>query len=368
MRVLHCVAADRWTGAAATALQAVEALRAAGHDARLAFRPGRNLSERLGAESWAHPALPKERSLGDIRASVARIRDLAADCDVVHVHLPHDHLVATLALAREGPALIRSIHHPNHLRADPFHRVLFRRCGGVGLANSAMSARVDRLLGRRHRPVRVLPVALEPRFVPGGDRFEVRRRLGIPDDATVVGTIGKLDPSRGQDLFVRALAAAPDVWGMIIGKGPFEPALRRLASELGVAERLAFAGYVEAGLEHHYAAMDMFVFPAAGSDWAHRAVAEASGCGRAVLAADLDGIRDVVVPGETGLIYPRHDAAALAVQIRRWVEEPTARTAAGAAGARLAARAWTPARLALACEELYALAAGAAAEAPKPSR
>ena len=148
---------------------------------------------------------------------------------------------------------------------------------------------------------------------------------------------------------------------MIIGKGPYLDALHTLAVRLRVSDRLVFPGYVEVGLEELYAAMDIFVFPAAGSYDAYRAIAEAAGCGVPSLAADLPGVRDLVEPGVTGDIYPATDAAALAVLIAGdWARDPAKRRAAGAAAAARARDRWTPAALAGAALELYgALPAGA---------
>ncbi len=353
MRVLQLVAADRWTGAAATALQLAEALRAAGHQCVFAYRPGRNLEERLRGLDWCRPALDKERTLGDVRASIARVRELATGCDLVHAHLPHDHLLARQALRDSATPLVRGVHHLGHLRPDPYHRWLFRGTSGLGLANSAMLPASSRLPAVCGAPARVLPVALEDRFRPGGRRRAIRERLGIPPEAVVAGTIGKLDRGRGHDLFIHALAAAPGVWGMIIGKGPHLDALHTLAGRLGVTDRLVYPGYVEAGLEELYAAMDLFVFPAAGSDHAHRAIAEAAGCGVPALAADLPGVRDLVEPGVTGDVYPASDAAALAVLLAAWARDPAARRAAGAAAAARARERWTPAALAGAALALY---------------
>ena len=108
--------------------------------------------------------------------------------------------------------------------------------------------------------------------------------------------------------------------------------------------------------------MDIFVFPAAGSDHAHRAIAEAAGCGVPSLAADLPGVRDLVEPGVTGDLYPASDAAALAVLVAAWARDPAARRAAGAAAASRARDRWTGTTLAAAALDLYAsLPAGAAA-------
>ena len=353
MRVLHLLAADRWTGAAATALALVEALRSTGVDAHLAYRPGHNLETRLAGLDWALPLLAKERSIGDLRRARAAVRGAAAGCDLVHCHLPHDHLLARLALRRASPPIVRSVRHPRHLRRDPYYRWLLRDTAAVALANAAMeplAARVPELSGA----VRVvLPPAVAPRFHRGLAGAATRARLGIPAGAVVSGTVGKLAGGRGQDVFLHALAGAPATWGLVIGGGEVEKHLRKLALRLGVANRLTFAGYVEAGLEHLYAAMDLFVFPAAGSDHGHRAIAEASACGVPTLAADLPGVRDLVEVGSTGALWPADDAAALAVLLTEWSGDATRRESAGRAAAARAAG-WTPVGLATTALALYA--------------
>lgn len=353
MQVLHLVAADRWTGAAATALQLVEALRDAGTDARLAYRGGHNLATRLAGRDWAFPVLAKERSIGDLRRAVATVRSLAAGCDIVHCHLPHDHLLARLALHATPIPIVRSVRHPRHLRGDPFYRWLLRGTAAVALANSALETRAARLAELGDAARAVLPPAVEPRFRPGLDGSPVRRKLGIPAAAVVAGTVGKLAPGRGQDVLIHALAAAPTTWGLVGGGGDHEKRLRSLARRLGVADRLAFAGYVEAGLEQVYAAMDLFVFPAAGSDHGHRAIAEAAACGVPVIAADLPGVRDLVEAGATGELWSADDAAALAVLLTAWSGDAVRRDAAGHAAAARAAG-WTPAGLAAIALALYA--------------
>jgi glycosyltransferase involved in cell wall biosynthesis len=251
------------------------------------------------------------------------------------------------------------VRHPDHLRPNLFHRWLFRGTAGLGLANSAMVDLARCLPVLRTIPSEVLPVALEPRFAPGGDREGVRARLGVPADAVVAGTIGKIDGTRGHDVFIRGVAAAPGVWGLIIGKGPGVAALQTLAASLGVVERLAWAGYVEAGLEDLYAAMDLFVFPAAGSDWGHRAIAEASACGLPSLAADLPGVTDLVEPGATGELFAAADSAALGRLLRSWGTEPARLRKAGDRAVAMARARWSPPALVEAARRLYTAARAA---------
>jgi len=83
------------------------------------------------------------------------------------------------------------------------------------------------------------------------------------------------------------------VWGLVVGDGEHARALATLASRLGITDRTVFAGFVDQGLERFYAAMDLSVFPAPGSDWGHRMVTESLGCGVPCLAADVPGVRDL---------------------------------------------------------------------------
>lgn len=364
MKVLQLVAADRWTGAAATALQLAEALRETGVDCRLAYRPGRGLEQRLRGLVWCHPILAKERGPLDLQRAVLRVRELCDGMDVVHCHLPHDHLLARLALrgrgqriGDRGPLLVRSVRHPGHLAPHLYHRWLFRRTGGVGLANSTMTALTGRAGSLAGVPSAVLPVALEAAFFGPLDREGTRARLGVPAGAFVAGTIGKIDGTRGHEELIRALAVARGVWSVVIGKGPAVAGLQELAHKLDVAERLVWAGYVEDGREHIYAAMDLFVFPAAGSDWGHRAIAEASACGLPTLAADLPGVVDLVEPGVSGELYAAGDVAALGRLLAGWSGDPARSRAAGRVATERARRTWTPPALAAAALGLYRAAA-----------
>lgn len=391
VKVLQLVAADRWTGAAATALQLAEALRGVGVDCRLAYRPGRGLEERLRGLDWCHPILVKERGPLELRRAVRRIRELCAGIDVVHCHLPHDHLLARLALGGRGqgtgdreerrpgedrgperglrvPLLVRSVRHPGHLAPHIYHRWLFRRTGGVGLANSSMLPLVGRLRSLAGVPSAVLPVALEAGFFKSLERERTRARLGVPADAFLAGTIGKIDGTRGHEELVRALADAPDVWGVVIGKGPAVAPLQALARQLGVAPRLVWAGYVEEGREHIFAAMDLFVFPAAGSDWGHRAIVEASACGLPTLAAELPGVVDLVEPGVTGELYAPDDVAALGRLLASWSADRARSRGAGRVAAERARQRWTPPALAAAALGLYRAGGHPPSAAHPPTR
>jgi glycosyltransferase involved in cell wall biosynthesis len=74
-------------------------------------------------------------------------------------------------------------------------------------------------------------------------RHDTRRRLGLPDDAYVIGAVGRLAPGKRFGVLIRALAQLPDDhWLLLVGGGPEEDVLRRTARAAGVAGRVLFTG------------------------------------------------------------------------------------------------------------------------------
>lgn len=335
MRVCLLVASNKYTGAAAMAEHCARALDAAGVAPRLIFTGGNNLERRLRGFPWAEPSLRKERSLGDLRHNLGVIREAAAASDLLICHLPHDHALTIHAGAHRTTPIVRSFRNPGHLRRDPYHRHLNRHLAAATAANSAVEASLRTILPAG-LPVATFPVPLEERFRPVHDGRRWRDRLGIPREAPVAGMIGKVARGRGFDLFLQAATRLDEATHLIaIGHGEAQPELAALATRLGLGRRLHWTGYQERELPALYAAMDVVLFPAAGSDHGHRAVSEAQGCGRPVVAADLPGVRDLVEDGVTGRVAPAA-ADALGRAAAELLARPQTAAAMGAAAAAAA--------------------------------
>ena len=155
--------------------------------------------------------------------------------------------------------------------------------------------------------------------------------LPVPRGAPVVLAMGRLHPNKGFDVLVRALSHLPGVHAVIAGEGPERQALLDLAKSTGVTERLHLLGWREDGAAL-LAAATVLACPSRQEPLGN-VVLEAFSARRPVVAAVADGPAELIRDGNTGLLVPVEDAAALASALAQAIESP-ARAAAMAAAAR----------------------------------
>ncbi|MBI2132360.1 MAG: glycosyltransferase family 4 protein, partial [Candidatus Tectomicrobia bacterium] len=165
-----------------------------------------------------------------------------------------------------------------------------------------------------------------------------RRALGLPAEGALVGSVGRLDPIKGHGLLIQAFALLgdrhPGARLILIGEGEKREEYQALARELGVAEGVRFMGWRD-DVGDLLEELDLFVFPSRNEGMG-RAAVEAMAAGLAVVAARTGGLPEVVREGETGLLVPPGDAAALSAAIDRLLARPEERRAMGEAGRGLA--------------------------------
>lgn len=327
MRILHLAAGNRWTGAAAPAFAEVEALRAAGVDAHYVYVGGYKLQTKIGHHDFAHPLIEKAQNPFSFRRSVDHIERMIHrhGFDVVHAHLTYDHWLARLARQQNGVRMARTIHARRVLRNDPFTKSLLRATDLLCVVNDTF-ANAEVLRGRQ---VHFTPPPLDlAQFTDSGDN--VRARYGIEADTKLVTVIGKLSKERGfeeaLETFAALRALVPEARMMIIGHGEHRPALEALASRLGIAEQVLWAGYHEDDLAEHYRASDLLFFTARGSDEGHRAVLEAMGCGVPPATFPIDGIAALLGPLAQELMAAEAKPRSLAETAARLLRRTDAQT------------------------------------------
>lgn len=156
------------------------------------------------------------------------------------------------------------------------------------------------------------------RFHPVG-RAEARARLGLPDDAKVLVSVGGLVERKGMhrviDCLPALLARHPGLHYLVVGgagpEGDMRGELEAQARRLGLAERVHFLGEVlPDALKWPLSAADVFVLATRNEGWAN-VFLEAMACGLPVVTTDVGGNREVVCRDELGSVVPFGDAAAL---------------------------------------------------------
>jgi glycosyltransferase involved in cell wall biosynthesis len=203
------------------------------------------------------------------------------------------------------------------------------------IANSAFTAGLLSDLGIEEERVRVVVGGVDAeRFAARvhGDGGQLRRALGIPEDRYVITTICRQVPKKGIDLLLRAFHVAqylmPDAHLLVVGDGRHRKRYQRLATELGVGERVTFAGSVaHEDIPHYYWLSDLFVLasrvqvdPATGvrdAETMGRVLCEANAAGVPVVAARSGGIPSVIDHEGNGLLFEPDDEQDLIAQIQR---------------------------------------------------
>jgi glycosyltransferase involved in cell wall biosynthesis len=142
--------------------------------------------------------------------------------------------------------------------------------------------------------------------------------------------MGRLHPNKGFDVLLRAVALLPRGHLYLAGAGPEEAALRALAAELGIMDRVSFLGW-RRDIGALLAAADMFVCSSRHEPLGN-IVLEAWSAAKPVIAAAAQGPSELISHGKDGVLVPREDAPALAATIASLAESPERAAALAAAG------------------------------------
>ena len=267
--------------------------------------------------SWEPIGIPDDAM---VRPRALRTRLLAFRPDIIHVNQVVLPSVAAGALTR-GSILVVTAHNPalRH-RYNLKGAVLASLVKGRPDAWIVVSDRNRLLLASEHvrpRTIHVVPPGLPPaRFDAPLAPNAARSALGLPAEAFIVGTVGRLARQKRHDVLIQALSTLtntiPELHLAILGDGALREETERLASEQ-MPGRATFAGH-RADVPRLLRAFDIF---ALSSDFEGLpfALLEAMGTGRAIVTTDVQGAGEAVRDGREGLVVPRRDPDALAAAI-----------------------------------------------------
>jgi glycosyltransferase involved in cell wall biosynthesis len=271
--------------------------------------------------------------------------------DLVHTHLVHADLYG--ALAARGP-LVSTKHNDDRFRAGPFRyveRALTRRTGRVIAITHALRRFCVERVGLPADKVEVVHYGLDEPPAPWGEN----PNLALPDDARVLVAVCRLTRQKGIDVAVRALPRVlerhPRALLLVLGEGPEWGELEKLATELGVHDAVALPGRVgDVGALLRRG--ELLVHPVRWEGFG-LALLEGMLAGLPVVASEVSSIPEIVVPGETGLLVPPDDPAALASALTRVLDDGGLSARLGAGGRVRALAEFSVEKMALRTIDVY---------------
>lgn len=315
-----------------------------------------------GLEGWLEPRIGLHRVLArrgkdpTMPFRLGRVlRKLRPD--VLHTHAWGTLLDGRLVAWALGIPVTIHMEHGT-LEERPLHRRiqrwLWHRVDAVVAVSEELRGRMGRTMRFPEQRIRLIPNAVDTdRFQPGAaDRGRTRAGLGAGDGTCVLACVGRLHPVKGHQAMIEALARLPDfvhVW--LVGEGELHDDLAAAARRLGVAHRVRFLGFRRdvAGI---LCAADVLVQPSV-SEGLSLTVLEGMACALPVVATDVGGNRELVSPGDTGLLVPARDVQSLAEAVRALAADADLRRRMGERGRARVAERFSLARAAADFEALY---------------
>lgn len=361
VRVLHVQKVAGISGSEAHLLSLLPRLRERGWDTRLLMlhenEPGAwDFARALTDRGVPLDAVPISRDV-DASAFLGLVRYLADERpQILHTHLVHADAYGQIAgsLARV-PIRMSTKHGFNEFREGRAFALADRAVASLAHVHIAISHGLAHYLSETEG------------FVE--DSFEIVHYGIAPRDGAKAYTgseprllcVGRLIPIKGHIVLLRAFAearrAVPGLQLDIAGRGPLEPALRALARELGVADAVRFLGHV-APIQGAIEGSAIIVVPSMGEGFGMVAL-EAMERSRPVIAAEIGGLGELVVDGETGLLVEPGVAEPLARAIVQLAGDLGRAAEMGRAGRERALAEFLESRCVDRTEQLYEQALGA---------
>jgi glycosyltransferase involved in cell wall biosynthesis len=258
--------------------------------------------------------------------------------DVVHAHDPMAVALAAMALqmpngAGAAPYVVSARRVDFHLKRHAFSKWKYRHVN-MFIAASRTIAEILEADGITKDRIRIVHDGVNVGVIDKLAPVEARATFWLPHGAPIVGNVAALAAHKGQRHLVAAAAKVvrelPDARFLIVGDGELREPLEKQIKGLALDRHVFLTGFRPDALALMKSS-DLFAMSSV-TEGLGSAVLEAMACRRAVVSTRAGGLPEVVADGETGLLVPPHDDAALAQAILTLLRDPARRTAMGEAG------------------------------------
>ncbi len=326
LRIVHTEASLGWGGQEIRVFQEMQAMRARGHDVRLAAQPGSRIYQAAKASNF--PVLPISEKAYRFPDRILRLATwfLKNRVDVVNTHSSKDGWLGGIAARLAGvPCLIRSRHidvsYPNRFMSRmSYHYLPHHALTTSELIRSKLIGQLA--LGADE--VDTVPTGIDPeKFRPAHSDL-LHRELGLPKGAPVLGMISVIRSWKGHSYFIAAAARAagvfPQLRFIIAGEGPGYRYLPEVIAAAKMEDKIFCLGHRE-DVPELLNSLDGLVLPSTAHEGIPQIILQAHLCECPVIGTTIGGIPEVVEDGHTGRLVSPCDPEALAEAMVRLVRE-----------------------------------------------
>ena len=357
LSIIHVDAEKGWAGGEEQVFLLTHYLKARGHRTLLVCPPGSECARRGREDDFDVRVLPMRNSL-DLSALVRLTRImLRQQVDVVHFHTARAHKLGVWAARyAKVPAVVVTRRMDYPLSHNFVNDLLYNRFVDRVIAISRGVEKVLYSAGVPDDKVEVVVDGIDvDKFSPNRSGEEMRRALGIPADAPVVGINATLTARKGHHYFLLAarevLRENPGAYFLISGDGPLRGELEIAIRRLGLAGRVVLTGHRDDVLDV-LAAMDVLVLTSV-YEGLGVAILEGMSMEMPIVASCVGGIPESTREGVNGFLVPPRDDRAVAERINRLLRDRALAARMGRAGREIVVGEFSSREMAKRNESIY---------------
>jgi glycosyltransferase involved in cell wall biosynthesis len=299
-------------------------LRARGHNVWVACRPDNLLFEKCRHAGVT--TLPVNfPAKGELATYVKILRRYVRDhnINIVHTNVNYDRTAGAFAAKQEKKIHVANVHSFHSIQHNLTHWVRNRwatDCFIVdGICVRDLLIREDAIPASK---VAVVHLGVDPESMrrDEGLRHKIRSEFGFNDTHTIIGTVGRLVPFKGQEFLLRAFASIahtyPDARLLIVGDGVLMDSLNQLSQDLHIQHFVSFAGFRD-DLPALYSAFDIYCHPSVeyGGETFPFAVLQALSQQLPVIVTRVGDVAEMVEEGKNGFLVQDKDPTAIAEKL-----------------------------------------------------
>lgn len=265
----------------------------------------------------------------------------AGSFDLIHSHSSKDLwvIVPALKFIKSKIRLVFTKHVGSFInKKDLLHNKIYKRVDCAIAISSVIKKNLLDTTSLSENKIKILFNGVDLiKFDPdNADRNKLRNELGIKEDQLLVGMTGRFSPGKGHEDFLLAITELnkkyPSVKYVVVGEASrgedeYEKKIKQIAEESGI-KNITFTGY-RTDIPDVLAALDVFVFPSHAEAFGVGLI-EAMAMGKASVAANSDGVLDIVNDKVDGLFFNSRDGLDLAAKIEMLIKDSELRKQLGA--------------------------------------